>query len=103
LAQGRGSTLHSARSQWQISRVYSILGMGESALLHGKRSLDLCLLNGIGDFDLAFGYEAVARAYAVLGNEKAKADNKNAALAACETIAKPEDRKYTESEINSVV
>ena len=98
-----GSALNDARSHWQISRVYAILGMGESALRHAQRSLDLCVANGIGDFDLAFGYEAVARAYAVLGNEQAKADNKKAALAAYENIAKPEDRTYAESEIHSIV
>ena len=98
-----GGALNQARSQWQISRVYAILGMGESALKHGQHSLELCQNNGIGDFDLAFGYEAVARAYAVLGNEQAKAENKTLALAACEKIAKAEDRTYAEGEINSIV
>ncbi len=98
-----GSALNEVRSQWQISRVYAILGMGESALKHGQRSLALCQTNDIGDFDLAFGYEAVARAYALLGNDAAKAENKQAALAACEAIAKAEDRTYAEGEINSIV
>ena len=97
-----GSVLNQARSQWQISRVYAILGMGESALKHGQRSLDLCLANNVGDFDLAFGYEAAARAFAVLGNDSAKAENKSAALAACQAIAKTEDRIYAEGEINSI-
>ena len=97
-----GSAINEARSQWQISRVYATLGMGEPALTHGQRSLELCLQNGIGDFDLAFGYEAVARAFAVLGNDKAKTDSKQAALDACEAIVKPEDREYAENEINGI-
>ncbi|WNB92183.1 hypothetical protein [Bacillus sp. NEB1478] len=38
-----GSPLNLARGEWQISRVYSILDMGDSALLHAEHSLDLCL------------------------------------------------------------
>ena len=63
------SPLNNARGEWQVSRVYSILGEGRLALLHGKRSLALCLDNEIGDFDLAFGYEALARAYRALGEK----------------------------------
>lgn len=97
-----GGAINEARSQWQISRVYAILGMGESALKHGQRSLELCVANGIGDFDLAFGYEAVARAHAALGNEQAKARNKSLALSACENIANADDREYAQSEINAI-
>ena len=42
--------------------------MIHAVLFHGSRSLKLCLDNNLGGFDLAFGYEAVARAYAVLKN-----------------------------------
>jgi hypothetical protein len=64
-----GTPLNYARGEWQISRVYSLLKMGDSALLHGEQSLDLCLQNNFGDFDLAFAYESVARAYMVKGEE----------------------------------
>ena len=43
------------------------LGQGQIALWHAKQSLKLCLENGFGDIDLAFGYEAVARAYSIFG------------------------------------
>jgi hypothetical protein len=51
-----------ARGEWLVSRVYCVLNRSEPALYHAKRSLGYCVDNGIGDFDLAFGYEAVARA-----------------------------------------
>ena len=87
--------LNNARGEWQVSRVYSILGEGRLALLHGAYSLALCLDNGIGDFDLAFGYEAVARAYKALGDEALQEEHKQLGLAACESIADNDDRDYT--------
>ncbi len=87
--------LNNARGEWQVSRVYSILGEGRLALLHGAYSLELCLENGIGDFDLAFGYEAVARAYKALGNAALQEKNKRLGLAACDAIADNDDRDYT--------
>jgi len=89
------SPLNNARGEWQVSRVYSILGEGRLALLHGTRSLALCVDNGIGEFDLAFGYEAVARAYKALGNATLQEENKQLGLAACESIADNDDRDYT--------
>ena len=90
-----GSPLNNARGEWQVSRVYSILGEGRLALLHGQSSLALCLDNEIGDFDLAFGYEAVARAYQALGEKALQSENKQLGLYACEAIADNDDRDYT--------
>ena len=82
--------------------MYAVLGMGESALVHAARSLALCMDNAIGGFDLAFGYEAVARAYSVLGNVLKTQEHKAAALAACEQIADGDDRVYAQGEISSI-
>ena len=63
-----GAPLQFARGEWQISRVYAVLGRAEPALHHAKRCLDICTEDNIGDFDVAFAYEALARAYAVAGD-----------------------------------
>ena len=86
--------VNNARGEWQVSRVYSLLGMGEPALLHGRYSLSLCLDNGIHGLDLAFGYEAVARACHTLGNTESAAANKALGLAACALILEQDDREY---------
>jgi hypothetical protein len=52
-----------ARGEWQVSRVYTVLGLAEPALRHAQRCLGICEANGIGDWDLAYAFEAVARAY----------------------------------------
>ena len=87
--------INNARGEWQVSRVYSILDEGALALQHGKQSLKICLDNGIGDFDLAFGYEAVARAYKALGKTVQQKENKQLGIAACDAIADNDDRDYT--------
>jgi hypothetical protein len=67
-AEGAGPA-NRARSDWQLSRVYAVLGRGEPALDYAQRCLDRCLENEIGDWDLAFAYEALARAHKVAGND----------------------------------
>lgn len=89
------SPVNNARGEWQVSHVYSILGEGRLALLHATDSLSLCLENQIAGFDLAFGYEAVARAYRTLGDFARQEENKQLGLAACAAIADPEDRAFT--------
>ena len=97
-----GGPLNFARGEWQISRVYSLLNLGESALMHGEQSLKLCVQNGIGDFDLAFAYEAVARAYLVKDDEVKMEEYFALASKAAETITKKEDKDYFISELNSI-
>ncbi len=97
-----GTPLEFTRGEWQVSRVYSLLGMGASALFHAKEALKLCLDNSIGDLDLAFGYEAVARAHSVLGNHDDKATFIEKAKEAARAIAEEGNRKYVESEVSAI-
>lgn len=97
-----GSPLNFVRGDWQISRVYSVLGMGEAAYKYAESSLNLCLENDIADFDLAFAYEALARASAVLGNQEKLEKFKASAKEAGGTIEKDSDRDYFFGELNSI-
>jgi hypothetical protein len=97
-----GAPLQFARGEWQISRVYAVLGRGEPALHHGRRCLDICTEDNIGDFDLAFAYEALARAYAVAGDRaRSEAHLRLAELAGAE-IKDQGDRDYFLSELKTV-
>jgi hypothetical protein len=81
-----------ARGEWQVSRVYTILGFAEPALRHARRCLDVCEANAIGDWDLAYAYEAVARAYRTAGMQaEAAAYGK---LASEVPIAEEDDRHH---------
>jgi hypothetical protein len=87
-----GAPENFARSHWQCSRVYSMLGRAEPAIYHAALVLDVCERHGIGDFDLASGYEAMARAYAVAGDATESARWLGLARAAAGGIAEADDR-----------
>jgi hypothetical protein len=82
-----------ARGEWQVSRVYSVLGRPEPAIWHARRCLEHCEANGIGDWDLAYAYEALTRAHALAGDGEA-AEWKARARSAGDAIADPEDREH---------
>ncbi len=89
------------RGDWQISRVYALLKRPEAALYHAQRCLEICEENNIGDFDIAFAYEAKARALSLAGNKNASKFIEKAKKAA-NAIAKKEDRDYFLSELASI-
>jgi tetratricopeptide (TPR) repeat protein len=93
---------HLARGEWQISRVYAVLGRSEPALHHARRVLDLCEENGIGDWDLAFAHEALARAHAVAGDAGRAREYTDQALAAAEEIADDEDRDLVLGDLETI-
>jgi hypothetical protein len=82
-----------ARGEWQVSRVYVVLGRAEPALWHAQRCLAHCEGAGLGDWDLAYAYEALARASALAGDPEA-AVWKAKAREAGDLIADAEDREH---------
>jgi hypothetical protein len=97
-----GTPLEFERGEWQISRVYSVLKRSEPALYHAKRCLEICKKNNIGDFDIAFAYEALARAYAIAGLKAQCKENMELAGKAAEQIKKEDDRKYFLNELKTI-
>ncbi len=97
-----GAPLNFARSDWLLSRVYALLNRPEAALYHGQHSLDICLAAGIGDFDLAFAYEALARAHAVAGQALEAEAYLVQAREAGRQIAEEDDRQYFFAELESI-
>jgi len=81
-----------ARGEWQVSRAYTVVGLAEPALRHAHRCLDHCEANGLSDWDLAYAYEAIARAYKTAGKEpETQAYRK---LAAETPVAEADDREH---------
>ena len=87
-----------ARSEWQISRVYAVLGRGEPALHHAERCLAICEANveNLEDWDLPFAYEALARANLVAGNTDEARSREDRARELGKLIKDPEDREHFE-------
>lgn len=97
-----GSALNFARGEWQISRVYAILDRAEPALHHANKSLKLCLEHDLGDFDLGFAYEALARANAVKGNLAEQERNIELALETAEKVDNEENKNWLLKNIDAV-
>jgi hypothetical protein len=93
-----GGPEHQARGEWQCSRVYAVLGRGEPAIHHAGRCLEICEENGIGDWDVAFAYEALARAHTAAGNRGEADRYKELARQADEQIADEEDREVFDAD-----
>ena len=87
-----GTAVNLARGEWQISHVYAILNRPEAAAYHAQRCLDICTQNEIGDFDLAYAYEGMARALACAGDLSGADKYRRLARAAGEHVAEQEDR-----------
>lgn len=60
-----GRPLQRSIGEWQISRVYSVLGRPEGALYHGRRALEIARRGNLGPFYVAYAYEALARGAAL--------------------------------------
>ena len=58
-----------------------------------RRCLEICEANGIGDFDLAYAYEAMARALLTAGERAEAAPWIERARAAGDAIAEADDRE----------
>jgi DNA-binding transcriptional MerR regulator len=97
-----GEPVHAARGEWQCSRVYAVLRRSEPALFHARRVLEICQSNGIGDFDLAFAYEAMSRANDVAGDSDEAQRWAEQARAACAEIADEADREIVLSDLESL-
>jgi hypothetical protein len=97
-----GEPINFERSDWQLSRVYALLDRPEAALYHAQRCLEVCQSEDIGDFDLAFAYEAMARAHAVGGKRVEAQEYLMMAREAGEKIKKKDDRDYFFAELETV-
>jgi hypothetical protein len=62
-----GTPSNHAIGEWQISRVYAVLGRAEPALHHARRCLEVCEEHGVEGFQLAYAHEALARAHSLAG------------------------------------
>ena len=89
--------------EWQISRVYADLNRPEPAIYHARRAIEFAQEPGIEPFVLAYGYEALARAYAVAGD----VDTARRFVAQTEEIGKkigePDDRQQLLDDLATVL
>jgi DNA-binding transcriptional MerR regulator len=97
-----GTASNLSIGEWQCSRVYAVLGRAEPAVHHAGRALEIAQSNGIGDFQLAFAYEALARAHAVGGDPEETRHWTEQALAAADGIAQESDRELLLTDLETI-
>jgi len=94
-------SVNEQRGQWMLSRVYAVLGKGKEALSYANEVSRLTNEQDLIDFDLAYSYEALARANSALGNKKECAKWIEKAQEAGTLIQREEDKKYFISDLES--
>ncbi|MDD2332512.1 MAG: hypothetical protein PHI68_07670 [Candidatus Cloacimonetes bacterium] len=96
-----GAPINQQRGEWIISHVYAVLGHKEAALYHAENCYELTVKHSFTDFDLAYAYEAMARAYALNGNREKFAEFHSQAVKAMDQISKDGDRKQFAADLDS--
>ncbi|HEX5018471.1 MAG TPA: MerR family transcriptional regulator [Actinomycetes bacterium] len=94
-----GDDQNFAIGDWQIGRVYSVLGRAEPAVFHARRCLDHATKVDGQPWLLASAYEGLARAYAVAGDRAAALEWKAKAEARLKEVDDAEDREIVERDI----
>jgi hypothetical protein len=97
-----GDAVNLARGEWLISRVYAILKRIEPCRYHADQCYKITIEHDLKDFDLAFAYEAKARACSMAGDQVMAAKYITLGKEAGAKISAPEDRKYFFSQLNSI-
>ncbi len=102
-----GKPINFARSEWQLSRVYSILKRAQQAMYHAQNCLNICKEckknnDEIADWDIPFAFEALARASLVSGANETAEKFLKLAKTEGEKISGDGDKKYFFSEIETI-
>ncbi len=88
-----GTPRNWAISDWQVSRVFAVLGDANWARRFAQANLDLCDEHDLDPFVRGYAYEALARAAAVAGDDAARAGYTAQAVETAAAIDKPDDRQ----------
>ena len=94
-------SVNEQRGQWMLSHVHAVLGNGKEALSYANETSKITKKHDLKDYDLAYSYEALARANAALGNKKECAKWIEKAQEAGTLIQREEDKKYFISDLES--
>lgn len=94
-----GNAQNYAIGDWQISRVYSVLGRAEPAVFHARRCLDHAAKVDGQLWLLASAYEGLSRAYAVAGDRAAAVEWKAKAEQRLQEVEDADDREIVERDI----
>ena len=93
--------INEQRGQWMIANAYTNLDMGEKAIGYAQETMRLTDEHKFDDFDLAYAYEAMARANASLKNNDECQEWYKKAEDAGNKIKENEDKKLFLSDLQN--
>jgi hypothetical protein len=99
--QAVGSASNHAIGEWQISRVYSVVALRESALHHASLCMQHCDKHALRPFMKACAHEAMARALS-LSDKSAARIHYQAALDLVPAIEDREERDTLQSDLLTI-
>ena len=98
-----GTVVNLGRGEWQVARVYSVLGWGHEAVFHAGRCVEFseraAAAGETEAWDVPSAYEGMARALAVAGDRARAEDWRDRARAALATVEDQDDRDQIEQDI----
>ncbi len=97
-----GGLLNRSIGEWQISRVYAVLGRPEAAAYHARWALETARKGGLARFYVAYAYEALARAAATAGNVSQKSRYLKEARRFGARIRDSDDRRMLEEDLATI-
>jgi len=97
-----GRPLNFSIAEWQLARVYAVLGRPEPALFHARRALEVAQRAHLGRFYLAYAYEGLARAESVARHRGQRARYLKLARTVGEAIRDEDDRRMLLEDLATV-
>lgn len=97
-----GDYVNWSRGDWQISHAYAKAGDGEQALIYAQSNERIHQKHGLTGFDEVFVYEALARAYRLLGKHHDAEEALEKAKLLNEKLENQKDRNYIESQLKEL-
>jgi hypothetical protein len=99
-----GTAANRARSEWQCSRVYAVLGLSWPAIQYARSCLAIVQASPaeMEEFDLPGAYEALARAHAVAGDTAEARRYVELGRAETAKIADEDDRRHMEADFATI-
>lgn len=85
---------------WQVSRVYALVGQGDNAMRHARRSLELAV--GSSPYYVGYAHEAAARAAALLGDQSAVNTHLEQAKSLAAAVADGGERAVLENDLREL-
>lgn len=98
-----GNAQNFAIGDWQLSRIYAMLDRPEPASWYAGLSIETCVVNDLDPFYTAYGYEALARAFAIGGEVKFARDALAEAGKYLTQVTEPESKQALKADLDDVL